>query len=286
MGNSKDKNRENAAGANSVRFWRYPEIGNIELLHAVYQNQVFSPHFHEGHVIGVIEKGALGFDYRGQKVAAAAGEINMADPGEVHNGFALSGRGWEYRMFYLSPGYLDSISDEMADTKTDMPFFKRGVVRDRRFAEALGQLHRDFDNPQVSLLEKESRFRLLLSGFILKHVNGVSPPIRPGIEPVMVSRVKSYIRARCREPVSLQELSRHAGVSKYYLLRSFARATGLTPHAYLNHTRASNARQMLLKKRPIIDTALAAGFYDQSHLNRIFKKIYGITPGQFVHALS
>ncbi len=49
--------------------------------------------------------------------------------------------------------------------------------------------------------------------------------------------------------------------------------------------RISKARQMMQDKIPIVDTAMSSGFYDQSHLNRIFKKICGITPGQYVGAL-
>ncbi len=271
---------------NHVRFTKYPEIGDLELLHAAYQNHVFSPHFHEGHVIGVIEKGALGFDYRGRKVTATVGEINIADPGEVHNGFALSDRGWQYRMFYLRSGQLDRICNELGDKSMPMPFFKKGVILDKSFAAQINQLHKDFENPQISLLEKESRFILLFSKFILKHAKTGVNPKRPGAEPRIVSRVKAYIRAHYSARISLRDLGRVSGVSKYYLLRVFAKATGLTPHAYLNHTRASRARQMLEKRWPIIESALEAGFYDQSHLNRIFKKIYGITPGQFVHALS
>ncbi|MFA5906793.1 MAG: AraC family ligand binding domain-containing protein [Desulfobacula sp.] len=118
-----------------ARFRRFPDIGNLELLHAAYKLQTFSPHFHEGHVIGVIEKGCLGFDYRGERVIAGAGEINMADPGEVHNGFAVSEEGWQYRMFYLKPGQLDRLFNECCDQTKPMPFFKKGVIRDSAFSE-------------------------------------------------------------------------------------------------------------------------------------------------------
>lgn len=59
----------------------------------------------------------------------------------------------------------------------------------------------------------------------------------------------------------------------------------MTPHTYLNHVRALKARELMEKKVPIMDAAHATGFFDQSHLNRIFKKIYGITPGQYCEAL-
>ena len=264
-----------------ARFQKFPDIGNIELLHAAYQKQIFSPHFHEGHVIGVIEKGCLGFDYRGERVVAGAGDINMADPGEVHNGFSVSEEGWQYRMFYLKPGQLDRIFNECCDQTKPMPFFKKGVIRDSMFSEKIRLLHQDFENPKISLLEKESRFYSIMTGFVLRHSLQRAVPKSPGSEKNRVMKIREYIENFYDIDISLDDLSRMAGISRYYLLRVFERETGLTPHTYLNLVRVKRARELMEKNVSIIETAHATGFFDQSHLNRIFKKFYGITPGQF-----
>lgn len=260
-------------------------MGNLEWLHAGYTSQVFSPHFHKGHVVGVIERGVLGFDYRGQKVTAAAGEINMADPGEVHNGFAPAEGGWQYRMFYLGEGQLDRICNELCDHSMAMPFFKKGVIRDQALAGEIYRLHMDFENPGIPVLEKESRFHMLMVRVIMRHAPENVSAMPAGKENNTVNQIKSYIQANYDTDVRLDDLGRITGRSRYHLLRVFSKQTGLTPHAYLNLTRAAKAKEFISRGMPIIDTALTAGFYDQSHLNRVFKKIYGITPGQYNQAV-
>ena len=85
------------------RAWRAPGLHGAELLAASFRRQVFARHFHEGYALGVIEGGALAFRYRGQELVAAPGEVNLAVPGEAHDGRAAAEAGWTYRMFYLEP---------------------------------------------------------------------------------------------------------------------------------------------------------------------------------------
>ncbi|NNF99668.1 MAG: hypothetical protein HKM93_09840 [Desulfobacteraceae bacterium] len=70
-----------------------PRLGNLELLKASYGRHVFNRHFHERYAVGVIEAGALGYHYRGKDIVAAPGDINLAIPGEAHDGFAANGQG-------------------------------------------------------------------------------------------------------------------------------------------------------------------------------------------------
>ncbi|MCP4023490.1 MAG: AraC family transcriptional regulator [Desulfobacteraceae bacterium] len=266
----------------TIRFKKYPDIGNLELLHAAYTKTQFKPHFHEGHAIGVIEKGQLGFDYRGQQLVANEGDINLVDPGEVHNGFCVSEKGWQYRMFYLAHGQIQEICDEVADKKTVMPFFQKGIINDKRIAQKIMALHRDFERSDISLLEKESRFHDVIVEFVLRHCPEKPCPMPMGSEKKAVKKARTYIHEHYHTRISLEELSSVANVSRYYFLRIFAKETGLTPHEYLNLIRALNAKKKLNQGMPIVDVACDTGFFDQSHLNRIFKKIYGITPGIYM----
>ena len=74
------------------------------------------------------------------------------------------------------------------------------------------------------------------------------------------------------------------GLSPFHLIRSFSDSVGMTPHSYLMQVRATRARDLLLAGIPISTSAFECGFSDQSHLTRTFKRIFGVTPGAYVHA--
>ena len=85
-------------------------------------------------------------------------------------------------------------------------------------------------------------------------------------------------------PVTLSDLAVASGLDRFQMLRSFTRATGLTPHAYLVQRRIDLARRLIASGQPLADAAIASGFADQSHMTRIFVRKYGISPGAYARA--
>ena len=78
--------------------------------------------------------------------------------------------------------------------------------------------------------------------------------------------------------------AREAGLSRYQLVRQFAQATGLTPHAYLVQRRLHHARRLMRAGTPLAEVAAASGFADQSHLTRLFARSFGTTPHAYLRA--
>lgn len=64
-------------------------------------------------------------------------------------------------------------------------------------------------------------------------------------------------------------------------LRRFKMATGLTPHQFLIQNRIRTAKKLLSAEVSLSAAALEAGFYDQSHLNRWFRRNIGLTPKEY-----
>ncbi len=77
------------------------------------------------------------------------------------------------------------------------------------------------------------------------------------------------------------ELAARRGVSREGFSRAFTREHGMPPHAFGLITRLNHARRLLRSGAPLVNAALEAGFADQSHLGRCFRRTFGVTPGQF-----
>src|SRR2546430_16442129 len=105
-------------------------------------------------------------------------------------------------------------------------------------------------------------------------------------QPAGVVRARDYLRDRAVNPVTLDELAREAALSKFYLLRAFQRAFGLTPHSYQMQLRLARARRLIAEGRPLSHVTYDAGFADQSHLTRRFAAFYGLTPARFARQLA
>jgi AraC-like DNA-binding protein len=264
-----------------IKLWNSPGLPGLELLHATYVHQTFPRHAHDGFAVGVIESGALGFYYRGENVVAGPGTINLANPGEVHTGQAQAESGWTYRMFYMPAEVLQSAADEMACGHTDFPFFEKGVIRDRHLAGEIRALHMALEKDGLPRLEKQARFLDMLTSLIARHAD--APPTEQGVASTAreIGRVRDYITACYADDITLDRLASVACLSPFHFAREFKKSVGLPPHTFLIQTRVKKAREMIAAGAKLAEAACAAGFTDQSHLTRHFKRITGVTPGQY-----
>ncbi len=103
-----------------------------------------------------------------------------------------------------------------------------------------------------------------------------------GLSSTQLRLVIDYINEHLDQELGLEELAAIAKLSAYHFCRSFKRSTGFTPHQYVIRQRVERAK-LLLKdgKMGIAEVAITCGFTHQSHLNRHFKRLTGVTPNFF-----
>jgi AraC family transcriptional regulator len=103
-----------------------------------------------------------------------------------------------------------------------------------------------------------------------------------GLSVRRAQRALSYIEANLGSKIGVAEMSALAGLSKSYFCRAFKRTLGASPMAYVSIRRIERAKALITcTSERLAEIALECGFVDQSHLNRKFCRIVGMSPGSW-----
>lgn len=101
----------------------------------------------------------------------------------------------------------------------------------------------------------------------------------------LIGRSMDYICAHLTEPISLDELSRQANLSRTYYSTTFKELNGVTPWDYIHIKRVEKALSLLRHgDGNILDIALSCGFNNTANFNKIFRKVTGLSPREYRRA--
>jgi AraC-like DNA-binding protein len=267
-----------------ARLWRTDDLGGLELLRASYVSFVFTPHSHEDFLIALTEEGVGYPIFRGGSHAVGPGDVFVLNPEESHAGGPATDTPWGYRALYPGIQLLRRISGEFGGPREMVPEFSSQVLRDRTVALALRRFHQISEDPASSRLLRESSLAKALVGLVARHGRPRPHLKRLGKENRRVSMAREYLDEHAPDNISLVSLASLVGLSPFHLCRVFREAVGMTPHAYQSQIRVRRAKRLLNRGVPIALAAVEAGFYDQAHLTKHFKRVVGITPGTYVAA--
>jgi AraC-like DNA-binding protein len=251
---------------------RIPGIDAIEL----ESSRAFPRHSHDQYGIGVLLSGVQRSWSGIGPVESFAGGVITVNLGEMHDGIPAGGCVRRWRMLYFDPPYL---SRGMLSGTPAQAEFKSPSLRDPELARLVHSLFRQVTVEGDPLAVEEHLVRLAVP--LLRMRDG-SAELR-GASP-NVAKAKARIDADPAAPVTLSELAALSGISRFQLVRAFAREFGATPHAYLVQRRVRLARQLLLAGETPAIAAQDCGFADQSHMTRAFVRNFGVTPGRYMAA--
>lgn len=240
-------------------------------------------HMHAAYQIGYSPDFDGEYWYRGEHVAVPRGSVHIIHPGEVHAPRDPKPRSALVRFptAFVDPALLQRAC---TDTGTpDAPPWLPPVVRDRDLAGRFLRLMR------ASLRGEALRVTSLQRDFfaaLVRRYGGRRARPEDGDEHEAVRQVRAYLHARLAAAVTLEELGTLVDLHPHYLARVFRREVGLPPYRYLTQLRVQEAARRLARGEDIATVALVTGFADQPHLTRHFKRIVGVTPGQYRPAVA
>ena len=160
----------------------------------------------------------------------------------------------------------------------ELPGFSKNVIYDDEAACHLRLLH-EMVVKGTGEFGKEETLLFLLSHLIQNYgqpFESCIPECRQEIE-----KACEYMEGHFTERIYLDQICRHAGLSRSTLLRAFTKEKGVTPYRYLETIRINEAKKLLLEGVLPVEAAIRTGFSDQSHFTNYFNQFMGIAPGTY-----
>jgi AraC-like DNA-binding protein len=253
---------------------------DIGLLHAYFVQHAYPRHSHDYFVICLIERGRQSFTHKGSKYFTPPGGVILINPGAVHTGEAADAQGFEMYSVYPTVSHMETAVYELTGRHQPLPFFKDVRIDDRWARNNILTLCKAISET-ADPLECESRFLWTLTQVIRCYADVSHTEPELGQEKRAVARARSYIEEGFSQGISLKALAEHVALSPYYLLRIFHAEVGMPPYAYLESVRVRHAQRLIDAGKSLAEVAMELGFSSQSHLTHQFKRIIGVTPGQY-----
>ena len=261
--------------------WRDEALAGAEWLRGSYSDFAYAPHAHDAACLAVITRGALRIRAVGREFIARPGDVFAANADVLHSGWPIDDAGWSLRTMYVDLDRLRAVLTGGAGRGTGTlcgPF-----VQDPELSARLVAAH-ECSEGAASGLRRDEALIAFTDHLFARYVRPVRPDDAADTAPRAVQRAREFLDANIDTRISLQDLAGVTGLPPSRLLRAFARAVGMSPHAYQRQVRLRHATTLIRGGTPISEAALAAGFADQAHFTRLFRQTMGLPPGAYQRA--
>ncbi|MBO5487651.1 MAG: helix-turn-helix transcriptional regulator [Eubacterium sp.] len=233
---------------------KYP----IEFVLSENIDKHFDSHNHVGHyVISVVMQGTVTVCLKNREAACYKGDMFIIPPYAVHS--VRQGRDARLLSMCIGTAFIEESDLETTE-------------------EVLREL--SGDAAAQGIFGKEQEDKLLDSvREVYRLRDNEWKEMDAGIK-VLADKITSHPE----QELPIETLAADIFVSKYHLIRKFRNSIGMTPHQFCIQNRIRKSQGMLDKEKTISRIAAEMGFYDQSHFDKAFQKIVGISPSEYVRS--
>lgn len=273
-------------GDANFRIWWSSLVPDLGVIWARDHDHTYPAHIHDCVELIWIHSGRADFTCRGVCYPLKAGDLCLMAPNELHHTQAPPGERCTVSLIHVPSNLYWPVVDELTRQKRRIDLAPVHVVR----AEAMGfpLLLMLESLIQSTAYDKVSGWLMRLLEAILVTPHGYTAARLEGTywHPA-VRQAREAIAEHADAPINVQDIARQVGLNVRYFISLFKEGTGLSPHQYQIAMRVDRARNLIQDQQvPLSEVAVCAGFSDQSHLNRHFKRSYGYTPGGFRQIIS
>lgn len=257
---------------------------HVESHHSHYQMPY---HWHPEYEILRIIEGSFQLTVDGQLLTAKKNDILFIQGGTLHGGVPIN---CIYECIVFDMRLLQS--NNKLCNKQIQQLMRHEISIALILPNKHTSLKKIIDDIFTSMSDKKPGYEFLTQGALyimlgiifdagLVHINSAQPTAS-SLQIQRLKDVLNYIEEHYSEQISLDDMSRIAGLSPRYFCRYFRKMTQSTPTEYLNYYRIECACEQLVSLQlSITEVALNCGFNDISYFIKAFHKAKGVTPKQY-----
>ncbi|MGB9093403.1 MAG: AraC family transcriptional regulator [Gallionella sp.] len=258
-----------------IEFARSAALPGVELMMASGSTRQWRV-FHEQYAFCTNEAVAADKRYRRRSHRITDSSTTLFEPGETHETLRVS-KPQDFQVLFITPETMRQYGEEMEIA--GQLHFKPAPNIDAVVFQSCKRLHAAILE-EASDIELQSRLAECIGTLLNHHGEQRVPEMAsPGRQPLL--RARDLLFEQYAHAISLDEIAAIAGLSRFHFLKAFTAQFGLTPHAYQIHLRIERSLPLLRQGMSLTQVAETMGFNDQSHYIRHFKRIMGVTPGQY-----
>jgi len=239
-----------------------------------YSKEVFKdykPHYHTELCMGLVQRGSMNVYYGESKYIIKNNEIMVFNPKQIHYTKNINAIG--YASIHFDLKWCESIQKELGINKNEFVNISKKIIQNKKMSQICIDILSEENNKS-----NEKLIQIIKEIFTkyCKHSN-------TNENNIIVNKMKSYIDDNINEQITISDISKELAYNKSYLIRLFKKNIGLTPQNYIVNEKINLAKDKLKNNysKAIVDLANESGFYDQSHFNKNFRKIQGMSPIKF-----
>lgn len=217
--------------------------------------------------------GVQAFNYRGAARHSLPGQVLILHPDELHDGHCRDDAGFDYRAAYVPPSHVQAVLGG-----AELPFVVNGVSTNPALVAAACNMVIDCEGVDDPAAYEDALYDL---AHAMNNAAGKVAKVRIANR-TAVMRAREFLENSVVSGARLDQLEQVSGCDRWQLSRDFRALLGTSPYRYLQYRRVDLAKRLLREGAKLAEAAHGAGFADQSHFGRTFRKAVGLTPKEWL----
>lgn len=255
------------------RIFKIPELSYLELKYSNAFFECSQKHYHNMICILGLKKGSAKFIINDKKIILKENNLVVINPNEVH--YSISDEiTQDYYVVYIDRTWYQTLQKHIFSI--DQIIALPNEILDLNICNEFFQLF-EYLYEKNDVIEKELKLLEFLkvtlkSSFFENNIIEIDKTTQ------IAKEFKEYIEKNISSKLTLTQISNALGYSPYHIIRVCNQNFGLSANAYIVNKRVHRAKKLISEGIDISQAAREVGFYDQSHLTNVFKKVFALTP--------